>query len=90
MMLPVEIFAWGFSGSLAVEIVSIYGYLSKDSNKLPDRYKKVLFWFIRLLLAIVAGGLAMAYKIENPILAINIGAATPLIIQALAKNTPEI
>jgi hypothetical protein len=39
-----------------------------------------------LALAAVGGGLAVAYNIENPILAANIGAATPAIIMALTRD----
>jgi len=34
----------------------------------------------------IAGGLSVAYNIDNPILAINIGASTPLIVQTLARG----
>jgi hypothetical protein len=49
-----------------------------------------LFWVARLLLAMTAGGLAIAYDIKTPVLALHIGAATPLIVQALAKNFPSL
>lgn len=89
-MPPLEIFFWGFSGSAAVEIVNLYSHFNKDDDKLPYRYRRIGFWIIRLLLAIIAGGLALAYNIENPVLAINIGAATPLIVQTLAKSIPDV
>ena len=38
------------------------------------------------MLAIIAGGLAVAYEITTPLLAINVGAATPLILQALGRG----
>jgi hypothetical protein len=44
-----------------------------------------LFWFIRFFLACAGGGLAVVYKIENPIAAVQIGASAPLIIKGLAK-----
>lgn len=81
-----ETFIWGFLGSLAIEIVNIYQVFQDENPKMPSRYKSYLFWFVRLMLAIIAGGLAMAYKIDNAILAVNIGASTPLILQALAKG----
>lgn len=87
---PLEIFLWGFCGSAAVEVVNLYIYFNKDDNTLPSRYRRTGFWIIRVLLAIIAGGLALAYNIENPILAINIGAATPLIVQTLTKSIPDV
>lgn len=81
-----ETFIWGFAGSIAVEIVNIYQVFQDENPKMPSRYKNYVFWFVRLILAIIAGGLAMAYKIDNAILAANIGASTPLILHALAKG----
>jgi len=78
-------FLWGFVGSLAVEIVKIHFVLG-ESRRLPLRYSKRGFWIARLLLAITAGGLAVAYDIETPVLGLHVGAATPLIVQALAQN----
>ena len=78
-------FLWGFLGSLTVEIVRIHGYLSA-SGKLPLRYRRPMFWVARLLLAVTAGSLAVAYDIKTPVLALHVGAATPLIVRALAKN----
>jgi hypothetical protein len=78
-------FLWGFLGSLAVEIVQIHCLLD-TSRKLPLRYSRPIYWIARLLLALTAGGLAVAYDIETPVLALHVGAATPLIVQALAQN----
>jgi hypothetical protein len=78
-------FLWGFLGSLAVEVVQIHCLLD-TSRKLPLRYSKPIYWIARLLLALTAGGLAVAYDIKTPVLALHVGAATPLIVQALAQN----
>ena len=84
-MLILQQFLWGFVGSLAVEIVQIHCLLD-TSRKLPLRYTKPIYWIARLLLAVTAGGLAVAYDIKTPVLALHVGAATPLIVQALAQN----
>lgn len=84
-MTVLQQFLWGFVGSLAVEIVKIHLLLGA-SRRLPLRYLKPVFWIARLLLAVTAGGLAVAYGIETPVLALHVGAATPLIVQALAQN----
>jgi hypothetical protein len=78
-------FLWGFVGSLSVEIVKIHFVLG-ESRRLPPRYSKPSYWIARLLLALTAGGLAVAYDIKTPVLALHVGAATPLIVQALAQN----
>jgi|SRR5437867_11946254 len=80
-------FLFGFGGSLAVEIVSINQQYSSGSDQLPARYKSPWFWLCRLLLAGVGGGLALAYGIEGkPLLAVNVGISTPLIIQTVARG----
>lgn len=78
-------FLWGFMGSVAVEIVQIH-FLLGVSRKLPLRYSKPIYWIARLLLALTAGSLAVAYDIKTPVLALHVGAATPLIVQALAQH----
>lgn len=78
-------FLWGFVGSVAVEVVFAYQHLVANSC-LPERYHTLSFWILRLLLALVGGGLALAYEINKPLLALNIGASTPLIIRSLADG----
>lgn len=80
-----EQFLWGFLGSLAVEVVQIH-FLLGSSRKLPLRYGKPGYWVARLLLALTAGSLAVAYDIKTPVLALHVGAVTPLIVQALARQ----
>ncbi len=80
MTIP-ETFFWGFLGSIAVEIVAAAHDYNSSGERLPDKYKRIDFYILRVLLAVVAGGLAVAYQIDKAILAFNIGAATPLIIQ---------
>jgi hypothetical protein len=82
----VFIFACGLGGSLAVEIVTLHQYYERGDITLPERYKSIGFWIIRFLLAIIGGCLALAYEIDKPLLAANIGAATPLIIKAFAEG----
>ncbi len=79
---------WGFFGSVAVEVVTIYFYFNKG-RALPKRYSKFSFWLIRILLASTAGGLVIAYDIQEPMLAFHLGTATPLIIQSLAQNAKD-
>jgi hypothetical protein len=80
------IFLCGFGGSIAVEIVLLYRCFQNEPFVVPEKYGKVAFWVIRLFLAMVAGGLAVAYEIHKPLLAVNIGAATPLLISAFSEG----
>ena len=85
-MHPLETMLWGFLGSSAVELINLFGYYTSRQGRLPGRYRKVGFWVTRFVLALIAGALAVAYEIDQRILAFNIGAATPLIITFMAKG----
>lgn len=85
-MTSLEAFFYGSSASLALEIIAIYNMYCSGNKILPDRYRMISFWIVRTLVCVIAGGLAMAYKVDNPLLAANIGASAPLILQALAQG----
>ena len=85
-MHSLETFLWGFMGSAAVELLSLLGFYYTRPIRMPTRYSKVGFWVTRVMLALLAGLLAVGYEIEQRILAFNIGAATPLIITFMARG----
>jgi hypothetical protein len=85
-MSPFETFAWGFAGSVAVEVITLLGFYQARPMRIPRRYRRTGFWVTRVILAGLAGALAVGYGIEQRILAFNIGAATPLIISSLARG----
>jgi hypothetical protein len=79
-----DAFVFGALGSAMVEIVSILSCFQR--GKFPRRYFKIWFWVTRLLLVISAGIIALAHDVPTKILAIHLGIATPLILQAFAKG----
>jgi len=83
-----EIFFWGLVGSLAIEVVAAYQAINANHGRLPVRYKRVPFLVVRVFLSFVAGGLAVAYGIQHALLAMHVGAATPLILQRFARTVP--
>jgi hypothetical protein len=85
-MHPLEVMIWGFLGSTAVELMSLLGYYTSRRGLLPHRYRRAGFWVTRFVLALVAGALALAYDIQQRILAFNIGASTPLILTFIARG----
>lgn len=88
MILPqdVWIFVCGCGGSIAVEIINLHSVYQQDTIIIPERYKKPGYYVVRLFLTLLAGGLTLAYKIDQPLLALNIGAATPVLIQTFAHG----
>jgi hypothetical protein len=83
---PMAAFFWAAGGSLALEIISLYNEIKAErAVGLPKYYKSPLFWTIRILVTAIAGGLAVVESASNPLLAVNIGASAPAILQLLAK-----
>lgn len=80
-----ETFLWAAAASVAVEIVALNRALSVGRRSIPAGYRRPSFWVARALLAVIAGGLALAHGANgDPWLAIHIGAATPLLVQRMA------
>ncbi len=83
-----RILFFGFMGNSAVEILKILSYYNAG-GVFPKRYGKWGFWLSRVLLALIGGGLAVAYGVGSDIVAVHIGASTPAIIGMFAKNPPD-
>jgi hypothetical protein len=83
---PTAIFLWGCAGSIAVEVIALHSIYQKPKIEIPERYHHTGFYVVRLCLTLLAGGLALAYDIDKPLLALNIGAATPLLIQTFSEG----
>ncbi|HBB86346.1 MAG TPA: hypothetical protein DC047_01875 [Blastocatellia bacterium] len=85
-MSPTWRFVWGFLGSAAVELVTFLQVYNQKTIKMPERYLRMGFWGARVLLCAMAGGLVIGYKLDNPIAAINVGAAAPAILIAFSRG----
>jgi hypothetical protein len=85
-MTEMGIFLWGAGGSVAVPIVQA---ALNYQGAVPDLYKSAPFYVIQILLAGVAGGLALAHSANTALLAVHIGAATPLIVQGFSRQPPN-
>ncbi len=79
-------FFWGFAGSMAVEILDLNDIFENERIRIPARYKSKFYGFVRMCLAAAGGGLAVAYSVQTPMLAFNIGASAHLLIRALSKR----
>src|SRR4051812_16105550 len=83
-------FAYGFGGSLAVEIVLILQVMG-PRGAVPQKYKTRLFWTVRLLLAVLSGWIATAYFSPHlPLfLYVHMGAATPAILTRVSRVSDD-
>jgi hypothetical protein len=86
-MYPHEQFVWGFLGSVAFEILLLHRVF-KAGKSLPKKLGHASYWIISLLVAMVAGALAVATQAPTPLLAMQIGVATPLLINRWSKESP--
>lgn len=83
-------FAFGLVGSLAVELI-LYLQALGPHGGVPRKYKTKAFWIPRLLLAIVAGMVAVIYYAESlhPALYLYLGVATPAMITRVSRSAEE-
>lgn len=89
-MTPLAMFLWAAGGSLALEFINLYNEIRAErAAGLPAYYKNPIFWIVRLLVTAIAGGLAVAEKATSPLIAVNIGASAPAILQLLT-NPPKV
>jgi hypothetical protein len=80
-----QMFWWGWLGSIAVPTVQL---ALQYKGSMPELYTRVSFYVIQFSLAVIAGGLAIAHGANTALLAMHIGAATPLIIQGFSAKAP--
>ena len=86
-------FGWGFLGSLAIEVVVFCRKVRGDrSSRIPALYRKPAFIVGRVLLALVAGVVAAAWGINQPIQGLVLGAGTPRLVVWLESQAggPEV
>jgi hypothetical protein len=88
-MNSVGTFLLGCAGSVIVEIALFGRIYYEEEIRVPERYKRWHFYLWRMLLVLTGGGLAVFYGLQNPLAAINVGAATPAIISAFARQAPH-
>ena len=85
-MRPLEAFGWGCAGSFAIEVVLFCRAVrSSKYGCLPQYYRRKTFMVGRVLLIIVAGVLAAAWGITQPIQGLALGAAAPRLMLGLQR-----
>jgi hypothetical protein len=81
----VHVFVFGVIGSVSMEVLVMYSMYLRG-RQWPQRYSQKGFWVVRSLIAFMGGLLAFAYGVENSVLALQIGAATPAILEKLGQD----
>jgi hypothetical protein len=79
-----QTFFWGFVGSAAVELSTVLNCYRR--GRFPKRFSRKGFWFARTGLAAAAGLIAIANGNHNALIAIGVGAATPLILANMTQR----
>ncbi len=90
-------FLWAAGGGLAAEALRwwrlIRGQQQGTTLNLPVYARSPLYWGLTGVIVLAGGMLAVAYVVSGqrlgPILAVNVGASAPLIIQGLAASAPD-
>jgi hypothetical protein len=87
-----EGFGWGILGGALGELLGWFKL--RHESRLPDYLKSPFYWFVTIFMLLSGGVLVVAYlhsKIDiQPILALNVGASAPLLIQTFVAQTPTI
>ena len=78
-------FLWGLLGGVAAFVFELFRAY-KDGKKFPVRYSRKGYWIVRFLLVSISGFFVVACGVKTPLLAIHVGAATPLIIEHICLN----
>ena len=89
-----ESLLWGCVGGLLSQLLRLIRHSNLPKESRPLLVSDPWFWIGWLLLGIVGGILSLAYERSGvhlpPIVAINIGASAPLIVEKLLSSVPAI
>lgn len=86
---PVMIIVLGIVGGALAELIRWYKL--RESPNLPTYIRSPLYWTVTIIMILAGGFVAYIYGEIGPLnalLAVNVGASTPLIISGLVKTPP--
>jgi hypothetical protein len=79
-------FGWGCAGSFAIEVVLFCDAVRHSrANRIPALYRRPGFILGRMLLVVVAGLVAAAWGISQPLQGLAVGAGTPQLMLSLTR-----
>lgn len=84
--MTVPFFVWGFLGSLFVDVAEVIPFYHETPIAFPERYRRKSYYALRIAVGVMGGALVYAYHVTELVLALNIGASAPLIVQHLANG----
>jgi len=90
-------FLWAAGGGVAAEALRWWRMIRAQQQgttlNLPVYARSPLYWGLTVVIVLAGGMLSVAYVASGqrlgPILAVNVGASAPLIIQGLAASAPD-
>ena len=84
----------GVAGGLAAEALQWFRIRKTLHRGVPDWAGHWLYWFVTAVMVALGGLLVFAYRSSgvqiSPIVALNIGASAPLILESLIGQVPRI
>jgi len=87
-----ETFAWGLFGGFGAEIAVVFSNRHRAAKDFPYWLKSWPYYVTAVVMLLVGGGVAVAYASSgttlNAMLAIQIGASSPLIFRKLTETVP--
>lgn len=85
---------YGIFGGFVAQALALFKLRYHDRELLPKWLSSPFYWIITAVMIGSGAGLVFVYMKSNismsPILAMNIGASAPLILESLASQTPPI
>jgi len=92
-MSNLETFLWGLAGGLGAELVVFFSIRQLRAHELPYFVRSPRYYIITLIMILFGGLIALAYAKSgtplNAILAIQVGASTPLILRKFSETISE-
>jgi hypothetical protein len=83
-----NIFWWGVVGGAGCMVAELYKAVNHPRPLTVRKpYNRLTYWLIRIALVTFGGALAVAYRVEDPRVAITLGAAAPMVLSQLVRHS---
>lgn len=92
-MSPGVAFVLGFVGAVVAELLPVYGMRKDGKEKWPEWLRMGSYWGVSSIGFLIGGGVAAGYATSSDLswyMALNVGAAWPVIIGGIANATPSL